>query len=249
MKLLAILLCLGLERFLHAGAFLYRFNWFNWYLEKFHKFLGSPAPWRNYLEIAIVIFPLLIGVSVIYYVSCYWLYGWLKFLAGAVILLYCLGPENFYRTRDLTVQDIFSRANHSMFAVLFWFALFGPVAAVLYRMVSLLKRAAQQPAYSSLAVSTEIMQSVLDWLPTRFFSLCFALVGNFVKAFNYWIDMVATGWSRNHEVLESCGRLALGLEPNLPLAGEVLTAAYSLVDRTLIVFVVIVAAFTLGAWL
>lgn len=245
MKLLIVLMCLGLERFLHAGTFLFRFNWFGWYLEKFHKFLGAESASRNYIEIAAVVLPVLIVVGAIYYASCYWLHGAFNFIVGTVILLYCLGPEDLYRQKSDMSQDLFSQANQRIFAVFFWFILLGPVAAVLYRMVALLANV----AYANLSKAAETVLAIFNWLPARFFSLIFALVGNFVKAFSYWLDHVATGYSHNDELLENCGRMAQGLEVNTPLTAETTQSAFGLIDRTLIIFIVVAAIFTLGAWL
>lgn len=249
MKLLIILLCLGLERFLHAGNYLCRFNWFSWYLEKFHRFLGGMSVWRNYLEIVMVVSPLLVIASMVYCMGGYWLHGWFKLIIGAIILLYCLGPEDVFQHRDAVVQNFFSQMNQRLFAVLFWFVLLGPVAAVLYRAVALLKQASLQTNYANLAKPTDTLLSIFDWIPVRFFSLLFALVGNFVKAFGYWIDTLFVGWSKNHELIENCGRLAQGLEIDTQLTAETKSAVEGLIDRVLIVFIVAVAAFTLGAWL
>lgn len=233
MKLLMILMCLGLERFLHAGTFLFRFNWFDWYLGKYHQmFGGANSTGRQYLEIILLVMPVALIIGAIYYISCHWMYGAFQVLVGTLTLLYCLGPEELYRQKDAALQDLLPQANQRIFAVLFWFALLGPVAAVIYRMVALATQA-------NVSKTTEVL-GILDWLPVRFFSLAFALVGNFVKTFSYWLDHVVTGYTYNRELLENCGRLAQGIEENAP---------FGLIDRTLIVFIVVVAVFTLGAWL
>lgn len=249
MKLLIILLCLGLERFLHAGNYLCRFNWFSWYLEKLPKFLGGKTIWRNYLEVVIVVLPLLVITSILYCVGGYWLHGWFKLITGTILLLYSLGPEGVFQHRDAVVQNFFSQMNQRLLAVLFWFVLLGPVAAVLYRAVALLKQTSLQANYANLAKPADTLLSIFDWIPVRFFGLLFAFVGNFVRTFGYWIDTLFTGWSKNHDLIESCGRLAQGLEIDTQLTAETKSAAEGLTDRALIVFIVAVAAFTLGAWL
>ncbi|WP_277053107.1 regulatory signaling modulator protein AmpE [Zestomonas thermotolerans] len=62
------------------------------------------------------------------------------------------------------------------FAVIFWYALLGPLAALAYRLLALTCEHARQPALRERAVQ---VRHGLDWLPARVLALSFALVGNF----------------------------------------------------------------------
>jgi AmpE protein len=63
------------------------------------------------------------------------------------------------------------------FAVIFWYALLGPVAALSYRLLALTGEHAQQPALRERALQ---VRHGFDWLPVRVLAASFALVGNFV---------------------------------------------------------------------
>lgn len=65
----------------------------------------------------------------------------------------------------------------SFFAVIFWYALLGPLAALAYRLLALLAEHATQDGLRERAVQ---LRHAFDWLPVRVLAASFALVGNFV---------------------------------------------------------------------
>lgn len=69
------------------------------------------------------------------------------------------------------------QAYQSFFAVIFWYFLLGPGAALAYRLLALSAEHSRQPALKERA---EQLRHALDWLPVRVLALSFALVGNFV---------------------------------------------------------------------
>jgi AmpE protein len=92
--------------------------------------------------------------------------------------------------RDLTLQPeegtelllqvqghLLWQAYQSFFAVIFWYLLLGPMAALAYRLLALCAEHAEQPALRERAVQ---LRHAFDWLPARVLASSFALVGNFV---------------------------------------------------------------------
>ncbi|UBM24590.1 regulatory signaling modulator protein AmpE [Pseudomonas sp. p1(2021b)] len=69
------------------------------------------------------------------------------------------------------------QAYQSFFAVIFWYFLLGPGAALAYRLLALCAGNSRQPALKERA---EQLRHAMDWLPVRVLALSFALVGNFV---------------------------------------------------------------------
>lgn len=262
MRLLIILLCMGFERFLPVGAFLKRFNWLPWYVEKLQKSLANTPLWRGVIAPITVVLPILLAVGIAYYGLGYGslLAGFLKFLIGVFVLFYCIGPEDFFQAAAknennatevpivIFEQDIFWQAHERLFAVLFWYVVLGPLAAVLYRVISLLARN-KTGQYGQLSDDASVIHGILAWLPVRLIGLGYALVGNFMKTFGFWLDNLVSHWRGNHELVDQFGRIAQGLEPNTQLTTETAQASASLIERMLIVFIVAVALFTLGAWM
>ena len=64
------------------------------------------------------------------------------------------------------------------FAVIFWYALLGPLVALAYRLLALAATHAGQESLRALALR---MRHAMDWLPVRVLAVSFGLVGNFVE--------------------------------------------------------------------
>lgn len=90
-------------------------------------------------------------------------------------------PANDLGTQVTQVaRAIFSEANRRVFAVLFWFVVLGPVAAVLYRLVEQLGNAGY--LHASLDSVRQLSQKItgwIEWLPTRITLFVFMVSGNF----------------------------------------------------------------------
>jgi len=68
------------------------------------------------------------------------------------------------------------QAYQSFFAVIFWYFLLGPVAALSYRLLAL---AAENGKNSELIERAQQLRHAFDWLPVRLLAASFALVGHF----------------------------------------------------------------------
>lgn len=69
------------------------------------------------------------------------------------------------------------QAYQSFFAVIFWYFLLGPVAALSYRLLALAEEHARNPAVVERAGQ---LRHAFDWVPVRLLAASLALVGNFV---------------------------------------------------------------------
>ncbi|TVT84622.1 regulatory signaling modulator protein AmpE [Pseudomonas sp. H3(2019)] len=69
------------------------------------------------------------------------------------------------------------QAYQSFFAVIFWYFLLGPVAALSYRLLALAAEHGKNPTVVERAAH---LRHAFDWLPVRLLAASFALVGNFV---------------------------------------------------------------------
>ncbi|MBC3376004.1 regulatory signaling modulator protein AmpE [Pseudomonas sp. SWRI92] len=68
-------------------------------------------------------------------------------------------------------------AYQSFFAVIFWYFLLGPVAALSYRLLALAADHSHNPGVAERAAQ---LRHAFDWVPVRLLAASFALVGNFV---------------------------------------------------------------------
>ena len=152
-------------------------------------------------------------------------------------------PENSQAFHQALLRVLFVAANQRIFAVIFWFAILGPMGAVLYRMVELCG-SSPTSTVADFAIKTK---KVLDWLPVRIFTFIFALTGHFSKVFARWKSGIQQGIDANDLVLVECGTAALDVvkDNRVPEDGSAEKEALLLFDRTLVLALVILAVIVL----
>jgi len=96
MKLIIILICLGLERYLGLGDKLKRFTWFEGCLNWWKKLIKSEALWKGWIGVATSLVPLLLVVGLVYLLVSHTLFGLGGMILAIAVLLYSLGPQDLY---------------------------------------------------------------------------------------------------------------------------------------------------------
>lgn len=153
-----------------------------------------------------------------------------------------MATDNSQAFHQAFVRAIFLAFHQRIFSVLFWFALLGPVGAVLYRVIE---------SVSTQAVTTAKLagqvKEVLDWLPIRVEAFLFALGGHFTAVLACWKRGVFKGLNNNDQFLSECGVAALDIleENRLPETGAAEQEVLALIDRVLVIGLVILAVIVL----
>jgi AmpE protein len=97
------------------------------------------------------------------------------------------------------------QAYQSFFAVIFWYFLLGPVAALSYRLLALAAEHSKNPALVERAAQ---LRHAFDWLPVRLLAASFALVGNFVAVSRVMLHELLN-WNINAaQLIEKVGMVA-----------------------------------------
>ncbi len=107
------------------------------------------------------------------------------------------------------------QAYQGFFAVIFWYALLGPLLALAYRLLAL---TAEQSTLPALAERAGQVRHALDWLPARVLAASFALVGNFAAVSRAVLHDLLAWDIPAAQLLSNAGRAA-GELPE-PQAGE-----------------------------
>lgn len=160
---------------------------------------------------------------------------------------------------DAIEEAIFVQATNRFFGVIFWFIALGPVGAWLFRVSDLLRRrvafvAGRNPALVRLTLpAVDTIHGVLVWIPARLAVIGYALSGNFDDAFNRWRSYEPRPDSpfhkSNDEVVAFVGKAAMtGSMTDDPDSGAAALRAMQLVNRTLFVWVTVIAVMTLSGW-
>lgn len=84
--------------------------------------------------------------------------------------------ENGEQLLEKVQSHLLWQSYQGFFAVIFWYFLLGPVAALSYRLLAL---AAEQGKNPELVERAQQVRHAFDWVPVRLLAASFALVGNF----------------------------------------------------------------------
>lgn len=151
------------------------------------------------------------------------------------------------------LETMLAEANERFFAVVFWFILLGPVGALLYRVAVLARRGSVGEA-SGFAAAAQRLHQILAWLPARLTALAYALSGSFVDAMHTWREEAAKGLEGSRFILVASGFGALryqpaeedGVVPDLAEEDSYIHEALALIRRAALVWLVVLAVFTLA---
>ncbi|MGQ3887640.1 hypothetical protein ACQUW5_01245 [Legionella sp. CNM-1927-20] len=250
MKLLIIILSLLSERYLIHSVSATRFKWFPDYMENLtSKFSQTGLLKNSYIALILLVLPLLLIVWILFVLIGQFIFGLFGFLMSFIIFYYCIGPENpFYPNstpaneleQELGAGNYFAKVNNELFAIIFWFILIGPLGVLFYRLVSLCMH------YEVTQRAATNIINILDWPTARITLMLYLFVGNFQKGFNYYQQIFLTSPQNNDAILSTGGLLAARGQEE-----EVITLPYaqSLVECALIVYLILIALFTLSTWL
>jgi len=184
-------------------------------------------------------------------------------MATAKDLLEQEPPEDADERARKIEEAVCVQANNRLFAVVFWFIVFGPLGAWLYRVIDLVRRRAVFHAWNDegidsnqelLREASENLHGLIAWLPARITAAVYGLAGNFDAASHAWRaaegDELLTRSEHNERLLArvGSGSLALQDEPGETAAERAVrgaTAANGLVFRSLLIWAVVIGAMTL----
>lgn len=146
-------------------------------------------------------------------------------------------------------RRLYYRSFERIYAVMFWFVIGGPAAAFAYRLAWL--QEADHAAKGASSFTGRLpLRDWLEWIPARLLALGFALVGDFDACLRAWRGLFSGAAPAPVEVLESCGKAALGLrdDPDGETREQLVARGAAEIDavqvlhrRTLVVWLVVVA--------
>ena len=123
----------------------------------------------------------------------------------------------------LAIEQALVSSHRHVFAPLFWFVLFGPAGALLYRLALAFDRQwgeRRDAEFGSFGVFATQAYAVIDWLPVRATALAFAVVGDFEDAVYCWRNQAQRWPEQAAGILLASGAGALGVRLGMPLRTE-----------------------------
>lgn len=256
-----LLAALIVERFFNCSRFR---NW-QWVLGYYDIIDKRFAGKNSWFIVLLMLIPIALAVTIIEINLRLWLYGVLGILFEFVVLLYCFGPRSTWQ--DIETLKASSHTPEELQQILdvevtkpeaslwlmfvrrilspaFWFIFLGAGGVFLYRFTEvtarLLARKSESAIFRNRAYT---LVTEFDWLPIRFFTLLFALVGHFAYVVKEWKKRVWSSPDENEMLLASCGDRAIGIaDEHGPMEKtSFILEASALIERTLITFILIIA--------
>jgi AmpE protein len=284
MNFIVLIIALLVERVLGEHAGLRDARWYRAYIERLHGWIGTRSFWSGPLGVLLVVGLPTAATGIVYVLLGSAFLSLLAMLFSVAVLWFCLGPHDLDadvhawieavesgdtdRAAELSsslvgdtggrISDgILLQFNQRTFAVLFWFALLGPLGAVLYRTTVFARShglGTDDPGFSGAATR---LQGILDWVPARMIALGFALAGSFEEAVTdwkaYYDHKAAEFWVMNGDVIVAAGRGALrfgngeDVDSGKSDPAEA-RSALALTLRTLILWVALFGLVTIGGF-
>lgn len=195
-----------------------------------------------------------------------------RFLGAAEV------PEDSRERARAVAEAAFAESNNRIFAVVFWFALLGPTGAVIYRLVRTLAHLSLEEEKAEEAVEvdepdeaedkdrrSEFMRlaaglcALLEWAPARLVALGYAVTGSFDHAMESLRHLF---WGESRHMSENTRALLIKSgagaarldemfedEADAATLSAVFATVINHIHRNIIVWMTVLALFTLGGWL
>ncbi len=155
---------------------------------------------------------------------------------------------------NAAVDGVLVQAHERLFGVIFWFALLGPLGAVLYRMVAVMdRRVVSGEELGGIEAVNRRLHAILAWPVVRLTALTYGLSGNMMDALAELRPRLTHIGGEHERLLTDVGRGALEMDESTDAADSDedehwLREAHGLVRRSLMVWLVVLALLTLYGW-
>ncbi|MGD8593379.1 MAG: regulatory signaling modulator protein AmpE [Gammaproteobacteria bacterium] len=156
-------------------------------------------------------------------------------------------------------ETLLIAANNNFLGMVFWFVILGPVGAVIYRLNLVLLKSLHKPLPeettapgSSFYQSTQLLFSILNWLPSHITAITYAVTGSFVDAIHQWkihksYDHLDPDAANNMLIDTGFGAIQLETEHKI-FDGQTIYDVLGLCRRTIIFWITAIAILTLAGW-
>lgn len=140
--------------------------------------------------------------------------------------------------------------NNQILGVFFWFVVLGPIGALLYRLSDTLLRSTHADESEDYFQTTQLLYTILNWIPSHITSLIYAVTGSFVDSIHQWkihksYDNFSPEAANNMLVDTGFGALIIESETKV-FDGQTVHDVLGLCRRCIFVWVVLWAVITLA---
>lgn len=237
-----VLVALFVQWFVNASN---RFNHQGWLQSYLHWWRHQLASTNDWLRVIAIVLPAVFVCAVVGFIlGHYW--GMLgSFVLQLFVLWYCVGYDIVKHEvkADMNMDRVLVDAFQRIFVVLFWFGLFRLTGLVIYYLLLSMDTLLVEESDGPLKRKVQLLQWIMEWVPLRLFGFTLALVGRFSQTFTSVLQSLFNGKldSQSQHVV-NWSKMALDEE------GDSSAGALQMIDRALLVWLVVFALVSIGAW-
>lgn len=269
MKLIALLVALGLERLATHLFHLRELRWLDGLFDPCLDLVARLRPVPGWVTVSVIVALFVTPVLLVRIALGDGLFGLPYIAFSVAVLFFSLGPQDIFeevanwcsavdagdderaqqlrnallecdpRVNSRMDEAIFVQANNRIFAVIFWFIVFGPVGAWAVRVADMVRRRAvfrsrrgndtagddradaadpatdENSGTAEAAAASDLVHSLLAWIPARLTALSYLLAGSFDNGREAWAvppsaELPHGVGEGNEQLLERVGSAALG---------------------------------------
>lgn len=257
MTFLVIALALLLQRIFQIDNQIAKYDLFMMYYRWLHARFSQSTAWSGLSGVLVAVLPGLIIFTLLMTFILH-IFGWfVYYLISLFVVWYYMDAKPLAKELigEVKADDVLAMSYQRIFAIIFWFAIFGASGVVLYTLVASLRielesQESLSASEQSMLKSTIECEAVLDWVPLRLLGLSYALVGEFSATFQAWSKALGAGVGRTREYATEWALISLGYDKSEDfIVNEGLRKAIeSLINRALVLWLVALALFAFGHW-
>ena len=168
-----------------------------------------------------------------------------------------------------TTESVLENGNDAVFATIFWFVIAGAPGVIVFRLSNTLDAmwGYKTDRYNNFGYFIAKFDDILNYIPARLTALTYAMMGNWNAAIRCWSAQGSLWESKNAGSVMAAGAGALDVQlggadqyhgelknrPDLgcgqPAKPEVIHQACELLDRSTVLWIIVVALITIPGWL
>ncbi|NVK86489.1 MAG: regulatory signaling modulator protein AmpE [Gammaproteobacteria bacterium] len=256
MTLIVIVAVLLLETFTPQLTHLRNHGRVEQFAVKWRNIFDPQQTLNPWLVVVLTLLPI-VFVAAVLLQSQPGVFGFLfQFAVTVAIVFWSLGPkrlsdyyfdlhQNTGESQDNSLKLV-AFAHYGFLAVLIWFVLLGPLAALLYRVIAVLAARASTADDSSHR-HWETALHWADWVPVRVSCFLLMLTGNFASGFNVFNERALSPDTDNRQLLLDTAQGAMNLN-HLSEPPAYLSEARHSCERSIILLTVLVALMSIFSW-
>ena len=245
MTLLLILIAIAVQRFLGLTPDKIEVPWVHGYYTWFVRQFDVVTRGHGLFGLGLLVVPILLVVSILFSILFH-MFGLLGYSIVSLFLFwYCVDARDLAKrpyAAELSPIQWLTQSYATLFAMIFWYALFGPIGLLLYYIVYILHRFActtDQVVSPGITHAASQTLNILDWVPVRLFTLSLSLVGHFAQMFTVWLKYLLPGLQSATVVIEAC----------VASVAKSTSDSVVMINRALVVWLVVIALVMIGVLL